>query len=545
MKRIAINALLVIFYGLFPAAYAAPGEWVYTVVDEDNLWDISERFLDKGARFEALQKINNVRYPTRMRPGTKLRIPMKWVRSNPVPATIREVVGEAKLHRAGGAGEEVVVPGASIYLGDRIVTGPGSSLAIAFADDSLLTLFEDSVARFDHLSAHGTTGMVDSRLNLIKGRMDARVTPASGPGSRFEIHTPSAISAVRGTRYRAAFDDDGTVSRIEVLHGKVEVSANRRKRLVSAGFGTRVQEDKPPVRPLRLLDPPDLKPLPERIRQLNWPVTWEKLAEATGYRAEIATDPDFTTILWQQQGEYPRVDLPDLPDGNYYLRVSGIDKVGLQGHNAVSPLVLDVRPQPPILLHPMDAKVYRGTTPELKWSDSPEADRYRLEIASDAAFENLLVDTHDVTGTRYQTTELSENGKYHWRITSIAPDGEYGPMGEPRSWEVKPVPEKVEPALDASEDSLLASWPETLPGQSYQVQLALDPNFTEISLDELRAEPNIRFDQVKGQVRYLRVKAIAPDGYEGPWGTPQRIDPLPDKSFWMIPGLGILGFLLL
>ena len=545
MKKIIIGITLLLINLTLSPAQAAPGEWVYTVVDEDNLWDISERYLDTPARFDALRKINRVQFPRRMRPGTKLRIPMKWIRSNPVPAIVEKVVGQVTILRAEGTAEEAALPGISIRLGDRLSTAAESSAAIRFADKTLVTVFEGSVARFDHLSAHGTTGMVDSRLNLLQGRMDARVTPASGPGSRFEIRTPSAISAVRGTEYRASSDDDGTVSRIEVLHGKVEVSGSSKKALVAAGFGTRVQKDEPPLRPRRLLEPPAVNPLPERIRQLNWPVVWTADPEASAYRAEIATEDQFATILWQRRGEYAQVALPDLPDGDYYLRVRAIDDLGLEGKNTTLALNLDVRPEAPIPLSPPEGKVFRGSTPELQWTAAPEAVRYRLEIASDKAFENLLLDAHDVTGSRYEATAFNDTGTYYWRLTSIAADGEYGPAGVTRSWEIRPIPEKVVPAIEASDKVLVASWHEAIPGQTYQVQLALDAEFRDIQLDELREEPNIAFEQVVGQVRYLRVRAIAPDGYQGPWGTPQRIDPLPDKSAWLIPGLGIFGLLLL
>jgi len=46
-------------------------------------------------------------------------------------------------------------------------------------------------------------------------------------------------------------------------------------------------------------------------------------------------------------------------------------------------------------------------------------------------------------------------------------------------------------------------------------------------------------------VRYLRVRSIEPDGYLGPWGTVQRIDPPPDPTAWMVPILGVLGIILL
>lgn len=54
-----------------------------------------------------------------------------------------------------------------------------TTVAIQFADTSILTLHKQSRVSFDHLSVHGTTGMVDSHVRLIEGRMDTKVTPAT------------------------------------------------------------------------------------------------------------------------------------------------------------------------------------------------------------------------------------------------------------------------------------------------------------------------------------------------------------------------------
>jgi hypothetical protein len=399
--------------------------------------------------------------------------------------------------------------------------------------------------RFDHLSAHGETGMVDSRLHLLDGRVDSRVQPAVGPGSRFEIQTPSAISAVRGTAYRAAVTDDRKTSNIEVLEGKVRVSAERRPRLVAAGFGTQVAAGQAPTPPRRLLPAPELDALPQRIRELHWPLSWQPLDGASAYRVEIAADPEFKVLAWEQRSERTRVPLPDLPDGDYRARVRGIDALGLEGRDRVFGLTLDARPQPPVPLRPDEGRVLRGEAAELHWSDSADAERYLLEIAGDREFADILLKRADLAATRFTAEGLDQPAVYHWRVSSIAGDGEVGPPSSERSWEVKPVPAAVEPSLAADDDRLVASWRPGHPQQSYRVQVALDPDFNQIELDRTLAEPRLGLEQVSGQVRYLRVRALEPDGYAGPWGTVQRIDPPPDATGWIVPALGILGLLLL
>ena len=97
----------------------------------------------------------------------------------------------------------------------------------------------------------------------------------------------------------------------------------------------------------------------------------------------------------------------------------------------------------------------------------------------------------------------------------------------------------------ADDGNLVASWKAGSPELSYQVQMAYDKQFEELELDKTLQQPQLSFAPVKGQVRYLRVRGIEPDGYQGPWGAVQRIDPIPDKSFWAIPILGILGIIAL
>lgn len=521
-------------------------DWVYTTVKGDSLWNLSEKHLDNVLRYSQLKKINGIKIPKRMQPGTKIRIPMKWIVSNPVPAQIHSIEGKAELIHADGSMNQQLTAGTLIRLGDRLKSGPDSSVAVKFADNSILTLFSDSVIRFDHLTAHGTTGMVDSRLHLLEGRIDTRVKPAQGPGSRFEIQTPSAISAVRGTEYRASVASETQSSNIEVLEGKVAVNGAEKKKLIKAGYGTQVKKGKPPILPRKLLESPQLKAIPETIHNINSIVSWESVEGALQYRIEAAADTHFNTILWQQFSHYSRAALPDLPDGRYFIRVRAVDELGIEGKSLVHPILIDARPQPPIQLKPVEDYVLRGKTPELQWTASSEADKYRLEIAADKEFKQLLLKKDNFDKTHFSPSGLAETGQYYWRLTSIASDGEVGPFGATRAYEIKPVPDKVEPMMETADDGkLVATWRSGASGQTYLLQLSYDEQFRDLELEQKMDEPLFSFEPVSGQVRYLRIRAIEPDGYQGPWGATQQVDPLPDDSIWLIPFLALLGLIFL
>ncbi len=521
-------------------------EWTYTVVEGDSLWSLSEKHLDRVSRFEQLRKLNGIQDPEHLRPGTRVRIPLKWIRSNAVPASVTMVSGKAELLKAATGESSPLQVGTLIQLGDQLITAAESSVAIRFADNSILTLHDNSQVLFDHLSAHGETGMVDSRMRLIKGRVDTRVTPATGPGSRFEIQTPSAISAVRGTVYRAAVKGEGDASNIEVLHGKVAVSGANRQALVQSGFGTQVVAGKAPLRPRPLLPAPSLEAIPDIIDQLNWRLAWTAMDKAEGYRVELSTEAEFETILWQGVSSYRYAALPDIPDGQYHVRVRGIDALGLEGLNRDQAILIDAHPQPPASLEPREGKLLRGAGPEVQWTESDEAQSYRLEIATDENFETLIVDQPNLEKTRYDATSQAELGIYYWRLRSRAADGEEGPVGPVRSYEVKPPVQAIDAEVAADDDGLLvASWQGGTEGQTYQAQVSNNRAFTELQRDQVLTEPQIAMEQVAGQYRYLRVRAIESDGYQGPWGATQKIAPLPDHGYWWVILVGALGILAL
>ena len=514
------------------SAYAQ--DWIYTVVDGDNLWNLSEQHLDKVSRFEQLRKLNNIENPKHLQPGTRIRVPLAWIRSNPVAAKIISITGSAEIQRARSSTTEPAKVGSLMQLGDQLSTADDSSVAIEFADKSVLSLHENSLVHFDHLSAHGVTGMVDSRLNLLKGRMDTKVTPAVGPGSRFEIETPSAISAVRGTVYRALVMDNGDKSNIEVLHGKVAVSGANKQLLVNKGYGTQVATGQPPLPPKALLPAPIFEPIPDTITEINWRLAWSEVAGAKAYRVEVATENDFDTLVWEGITEYNRAAFPDLLDGHYAVRVRAIDSLGLEGINQQAMIQLNAQPQPPIALKPVDQQVFREQPPSLQWTAADNAKAYRLEIAADDKFTQPLLDK-TLTDSEFDTASLSALGHYYWRLSSIANDGEVGPVGPARSYQIKPIPEKVEAAVSAEESGqLVASWNVGMGQPNYRVQIAKDKAFNDIIIDETIDKAEYAFEPFEGDERYLRVKSIEQDGYEGPWGSTQTIQPLPEEpvNYW-------------
>lgn len=91
------------------------------------------------------------------------------------------------------------------------------------------------------------------------------------------------------------------------------------------------------------------------------------------------------------------------------------------------------------------AVVYYRDSPRpvtFSWSGSDPDARYRLEIARDERFADIVFD-RPISGGRFVHGSL-EAGRYHWRVTGVRDDGR-GRQSEVRDFEV--VQDNVKPAL--------------------------------------------------------------------------------------------------
>lgn len=520
---------------LYPLALLAEEPyWVYTVRPGDTIWDLAERHTTSVLNWKRLQQLN--RLPDEpallMRSGRKLRFPLSILKHQPASAQIVQIQGQASLVRAADNSRHPVTPGMQLHSGDQVQTAADSNLLIRFADGSELLVSANSDLRMDSLSAYGTTGMVDTRIRLQGGQVDTQVQPNRGPGSRYEIITPAAVAAVRGTNFRVSSEHDQPVTRSEVLEGKVGVSGAGATQLVPAGFGLVAKAGTPPEKPRPLLPAPDLATVETLQQRLPLNFAWAETPKASAYRFQIAADAGFKSLLADGTTPTHRAFWKDLPDGDYVLRVRAIDADGLEGLNATQAFRVDARPEPPLLIGLVEGIVVRDATPEFGWSTAPDAQGYHLQVARDTRFTELLIDEAALQVNRYTPATPLEAGRYYWRMASIDAAGEQGPYSDAQGFEYKAIPDA--PALEApaiSADELAFRWTSAGAGLRYHFQLAEDEFFREIVLERNVDEPQLVTRRPASRRYYFRVRAIDDSGYAGPFGGTQQID-VPPGSYW-------------
>jgi hypothetical protein len=133
-------------------------------------------------------------------------------------ATAIEVSGQA-VYEAEDNVYKPIQLGQLFGEGDHVVTKEDGGLHLVLADGSSLVLGPNTEMTLDKIGA-GDAGS-QTLLQLIKGTCNAIVEKLK-LGSSFELHSPNAVAAVKGTQFEVS--DDGSDSAISVHEGIVATS---------------------------------------------------------------------------------------------------------------------------------------------------------------------------------------------------------------------------------------------------------------------------------------------------------------------------------
>lgn len=124
------------------------------------------------------------------------------------------------------------------------------------------------------------------------------------------------------------------------------------------------------------------------------------------------------------------IDISNFDDGSYTIHIKAVDKAG--NESTVHTVVFEVDrvpPPAPELTFPINDYLVNKRNQTFKWAPVTGADRYVLQVADDAAFNNI-VNSQIFTGiydklkgqmaaTTDATYSLPQDGVFYWRVGSI------------------------------------------------------------------------------------------------------------------------------
>jgi FecR-like protein len=169
--------------------------------------------------------------------------------------SFQSISGQVQIQRTGGA-TIGAASGVGVNVGDRIITGPNGHAVIILNDQSRLELGPASSITLDQFAVGGGP----TRVSLFSGVMRSLVNAASGgAGANYQVHTPNAVAAVRGTKFDTAYSENvirpgyqgcEKYTDVSVYQGTVNLAnlgSPNAGEDVHAGYEATVPCDKPPT----------------------------------------------------------------------------------------------------------------------------------------------------------------------------------------------------------------------------------------------------------------------------------------------------------
>jgi len=512
--RYAWISLLVVLV-LVPAPASASLEQTIevTIAKGDTLRSLCAAYLRDPKDWPEVARLNRLANPNMIVPGQVLVIPVRLAKTSPSEGKVSFLRGKAEILLPGSSDWKPLAPCDVIRQGSTVRTLAASSLEISFENGDSCFLRPETTLGMTETSREGETWI--RRLFLQAGKIIARVQKATGTQTRFEVKTPSAQCAARGTLFRATADKDD-MSRSEVLEGAVDVEAMGSRAGVGEGYGTAVKKGEAP-RPPRPLLP---GPLPARIESV-----YRKLPLALDFVAVPRAAFTFVELTRDRAGRETIAEavlppgqafrIPEAPDGVYYLQARAIDDLGLEGLPS-APVEIRVRtePKPPDLQGISKGARLRCGTPTIRWAPVGGADRYDLQLSGDPAFTALL-DQAAVRATTWAPAALA-SGSYHLRARSVAADGFAGEWSGISSFAVlPPYPSPVLEKPKRESGRILLRWSDLGPGAFYRVHIARDEDFRVIVHEELAPGSELAIAPPAESGRYYaRIRAFDAEGCE-------------------------------
>lgn len=506
------------------AAHAQQAEPVRHVVrDGDTLYELAQAYLEDPGQWPALARANGNPDPRRLQPGSIILVPDELLRKKPGGARVLHVSGTVRYAiRSGSTG--TLERGMRLIDGDRISTDAGGFATLEMADGSVVRMAGDSELRLERLKYSVTKKRADTALTLDKGRVESRVSPQRPSGSRFQVDTPLMAAGVRGTEFGVSVRD-GSSATSDVLEGEVELRVARSGATarVGAGIGGAVAAGGQTATLAPLLAAPDLSGVQALQQRPIIDLAFPALAGAASYRAYIWPADAAERVSGNLVSASPRVRFAGLDDGDYVVRINGVDAQGIEGRPVTWPIKLKARPEPPVTIAPPDGGTVEQTEATLRWTDREGLTGYRLQVARNPDFGDLVVDDSQVPGASRTVTGLS-SGTYYWRVGSVVrgKDGQpdAGPYGDPRRFMVR-LPVAGQLGMNQQGDEVVLNW-DGEDGQRYLVQIARDAGFADLAAQHITTERKWALGELPAGEYFVRIQATDGDGYVRDFTRPQR-----------------------
>lgn len=360
-----------------------------------------------------------------------------------------------------------------VYNYDTIRTESGSVAVLTLSNGTEIHIDESTMVTVSLLEQGAEVRLENGDLTVKSDKAEG-VTVFSGD---------SALAVSEGS---AGFVRKGGVTEVSVDRGRVEWSGAGSKATLTPGADDwKVSESQTPPepvrRPARIVYPPRKGRIAGPPSGSSVALEWESVSSGSGaLRLEVSRNRDFSKpeVNRSVTGSRERVNLEP---GLWYWRLLSDDDTPVAESSFT--LLADKPPRPSTgIISPVQADPITGQL-ALAWTPSDQVSGYRVEIARDAGFTDVVNRTETTASTLNLSPELLPPGEYHFRVLALYPMSDTpltGPAGRVIFGDKKTVPVTVPviPSLqltrqgstDAVRDKrLILSWDARGQGDQFEV----------------------------------------------------------------------------
>ncbi len=501
-----------------PESNATP-EWIYTVRPGEHFAEIADALLSKDIPAIRLLQHNGIDNPAKVGSGDNLRIPLAWLQRQPNPARVNSVTGSVQLISGSDGTKRPLTSDSLIRVGDEIRSQAGTA-TIELADGSVVRISPHSRLAFNRLTQYGKSGMVDTRLRLNQGEIETQVKPVIEGGSRFEIETPSAVAAVRGTMFTLRTAPGMTDLR--VTEGEVSFGPRGQTRRIPAGYSASVSTAGVGRMSIRRLPPaPEINPLPQQLKQLPAQLRWTPNG-ANSHRVDIF---DAESGRWINSSEVSDndFDINLLDNGRYEIHLAAIDNRGMAGMPGVMSFEVDLQARTAALEQPEPGATVNDDMPEFRWQLRGENEVARVEIAENKDFGNTIATSEWAPDESALPSRPLTPGQYYWRVVTEA-GGNSVATSEARSLVVNgTLPPVRIISVNYVDSQVRVFWQRVDTATDYRLQLSEEPGFNNIIKEATPSDTTAALRLIPGRRYFVRLKALSDGPLESRWGPGREL----------------------
>ena len=494
-------------------------EWIYTLRPGESFTEVAGELLAAGYPPVRLLQYNNISNGAVVDAGDSIRIPLAWLKRQPQPAKAVSVFGRVQLISASSGRKMPLEENTLIHVGDEILSASGTA-TVELADGSELRISPNSRLIFNRLTQYGKAGMVDTRLRLDRGEVHTRVRPVMEGGARFEIETPSAVAAVRGTAFAIQTSASGTS--VQVTEGTVDFGVPGEIQQIPAGYGASVSTAGHAGLSIRRLPPaPTIDPLPATLTQLPSTLTWQD-SQAPMHRIDIFEQ---ATGRWieSRTTRDNAFDIGLLDNGSYEIHLAALDSRGIAGMPGVVPVEVDLQARAASLVAPADGATVNDDMPEFEWQLNGQNEVARVEIAGDKNFGNLITTSEWAPDTSALPTRPLGPGKYYWRVVTEA-GGNSVATTDPRELVVNgSLPPVRIISVNYLDSQVRVFWEKVDTATDYRLQLSEEPGFNNIIKEATLSDTTAALRLIPGRRYFVRLKALSDGPLQSRWGPGREL----------------------